>query len=44
MRRSRTCRWLGRLGYEVDQIRTFGRWSSDTVLRYLADAHVADMA
>jgi hypothetical protein len=36
--------WLGRLGYEVDQIRTFGRWSSDAVLRYLADSHVADMA
>ena len=34
----------GLVGFEVDQIRTFGRWSSDTVLRYLGEAHVADMA
>ena len=36
--------WLGRLGFEVEQIRTFGRWCSDAVVRYLGESHVADMA
>ena len=36
--------WLGRLGFAVEQVQTFGRWSSDVVVRYLGESHVADMA
>lgn len=36
--------WLGNLGFDVEKIRTFGRWSSDTVVRYLGEAHVSDLA
>ena len=36
--------WLGLLGFGVEQIKTFGRWASDTVVRYLGEAHVSDMA
>jgi hypothetical protein len=36
--------WLARLGFEVEHIKTFGRWTSDTVLRYLAEAHVEDLS
>ena len=36
--------WLGRLGVAVEQVQTFGRWSSDVVVRYLGESHVADMA
>ena len=36
--------WLGRLGFSVEQIQTFGRWASDVVVRYLGEAHVTDLA
>jgi hypothetical protein len=36
--------WLGHLGFSVEQVRTFGRWASDTVIRYLGEAHVSDLA
>ena len=36
--------WLGTLGFSVDQVKTFGRWASDTVLRYLGETHVSDLA
>ena len=36
--------WLGALGFSVDQVKTFGRWASDTVLRYLGETHVSDLA
>ncbi len=36
--------WLGLLGFGVEQIKTFGRWASDTVVRYLGEAHVSDLA
>ena len=36
--------WLGHLGFGVEQVQTFGRWSSDVVVRYLGESHVSDMA
>ena len=36
--------WLGRLGFEVELVKTFGRWSSNSVMRYLGEAHVSDLA
>jgi hypothetical protein len=36
--------WLGPLGFSVEQVKTFGRWASDTVVRYLGEAHVSDLA
>jgi hypothetical protein len=36
--------WLGQLGFSVEQVKTFGRWASDTVVRYLGEAHVSDLA
>ena len=36
--------WLGLLGFSVEHVKTFGRWASDTVVRYLGEAHVSDLA
>ena len=36
--------WLGQLGFSVEQVKTFGRWASDSVVRYLGEAHVSDLA
>lgn len=36
--------WLGLLGFSVEHVKTFGRWASDTVVRYLGDSHISDLA
>ena len=36
--------WLARLGVPVPLIRSLARWESDTVLRYIKDAHHDDLA
>ena len=36
--------WLGLLGFGIEHIKTFGRWASDTVVRYLGESHVSDLA
>ena len=36
--------WLGLLGFGVEHVKTFGRWASDTVVRYIGEAHVSDLA
>ena len=32
------------MGFGVEHVKTFGRWASDTVVRYLGEAHVSDPA
>jgi hypothetical protein len=36
--------WLGKLGFEVERVKTLGRWSSNSVMRYFGEAHVSDLA
>ena len=37
-------RWLAGIGLEASKIQSLARWSSDIVLPYVADAHIAAIA